>query len=137
MDELIYYPGFEIEDADWAKFALLYLGKLHPIIPESADFHSSVSFWRLRHETDLIHPHRPEYAEGERATWDALDQAEKILRHPQRYEPVFKMRDIVQAWKLPANHRGNTRKCSSICTDLASNLATSVSSVSLISSGAI
>ena len=37
MEELIYYPGFEVSNEDWLKFALLYLDKLNPIIPESGE----------------------------------------------------------------------------------------------------
>jgi len=85
------------------KFALLYLDKLRPIIPEAGEFHLSYSFRRLLNETDLIEPHRPGYSEGLSATVDALDQVEKILRHPERYEPVFKTRDIPHVWKLRTN----------------------------------
>ena len=33
MKELLYYPGFEVKDETWLKFALLYLDHISPIIP--------------------------------------------------------------------------------------------------------
>lgn len=33
MKELLYYPGFEIKNETWLKFALLYLDHISPIIP--------------------------------------------------------------------------------------------------------
>jgi hypothetical protein len=35
--ELIYYPGFEVQNPDWLKLALLYIDRLDPIIPVSDD----------------------------------------------------------------------------------------------------
>jgi len=105
MDRLIYYPGFEISDAEWTKFALLYLDTLSPIIPVAGDMYLSESFRKLRDETDLIDVHRPDYDEGYRATLDALDQVEKILMHPERYEPIFKRRELVSTWRRPESHK--------------------------------
>jgi hypothetical protein len=104
-DKLIYYPGFEITDADWAKFALLYLDSLSPIVPFAGDRHLSKSFRKLREETDLIVVHRPNYHDGKRATLDALDQVEKILMHPERYRDIFKRQKLVSAWKRPQSHK--------------------------------
>src|ERR1039457_1576248 len=89
MRQLIYYPGFEVMDVEWLKFALLYLDKLSPIIPYSADIFLSDTHRMLAEETDLISPHRPSYEEGDNATRDAMDKIESILQHPERYERIF------------------------------------------------
>src|SRR6185295_2420058 len=99
MDKLIYYPGFEIADVEWAKFALLYLDTLSPIIPIAGENHLSDTFHRLRDETDLLDVHRPSFREGYPATLDALDQVEKILTNPVRYEPIFGRRNIISDWR--------------------------------------
>ncbi len=44
MTPLVYYPGFEPADENWLKFALLYLERVTPIIPESADIWLSDDF---------------------------------------------------------------------------------------------
>src|SRR5436309_2975293 len=99
--EVIYYPGFEVANRDWLKFALLYLDKLDPIIPFTGDPYLSEQFRRLVSETDLISIHRPDAAEGRSATLDALDSVERVLRNPGRYKPVFGTADITQKWKDP------------------------------------
>jgi hypothetical protein len=103
MQELIYYPGFEVQNLDWLKFSLLYLDKLDPIIPNTGDKYLSPSCRKLMDETDLISVHRPDNNEGHLATLDAIEHIEKVLRNPSRYEQVFGRRDIDQAWKDPKN----------------------------------
>jgi len=89
MNEVIYYPTFEVIDQQWLKFAVLYLDKLKPIIPEAGDRYLSEQFQRIKGETDLIDSHRPEYEEGSSATRDAVEHLEKILKHPDRYADIF------------------------------------------------
>lgn len=60
MQELIYYPGFEVRNVSWLKFALLYIETLRPIIPVSGDKHISNFYSRIINETDLIERFRPE-----------------------------------------------------------------------------
>lgn len=103
MKRLVYYPGFEVSDVNWLKFALLYLDKLEPIIPHSCDDSLSTLFSRLSNETDLIQVHRPKYTEGEKATYDALDVIEKILEHPERFTEMRSIFRLSQ-WKNPLSH---------------------------------
>jgi hypothetical protein len=104
MKEMIYYPGFEVEDEAWLKFALLYLDKLNPIIPYSGDIYLSDTHRMVADGTDLISPHRPDYEEGDNATRDALEKIESILEHPERYERIFgSPATFVNRWR----HRGN------------------------------
>ncbi|MBA7546428.1 hypothetical protein ES705_38819 [subsurface metagenome] len=103
MEEVIYYPGFEVQSEEWLKFALLYIDHLKPIIPESGDRYLSHLSKRLREETDLIAPHRPEYTEGCSATLDAITLVERMLRSPRRYRDTLGEGDFVAAWKTPEN----------------------------------
>jgi hypothetical protein len=104
MERLIYYPGFEVQEPDWLKFALLYMDKLCPIIPQTGDRELSNLYHQLLSETDLIDIHRPQYGEGTRATLDAIEAVEKILQHPMRYFPVFRNTDVVSKWKDTESH---------------------------------
>lgn len=64
MKEMIYYPGFEIMDENWLKFALLYFDVLHPIMPDSLDQKEmclSKKFQIVMDETDLIDRYSPSY----------------------------------------------------------------------------
>ncbi len=101
MNELIYYPGFEVTQIDWLKFALLYIDKLCPIIPMAGDSHLSDVSKRIIADTDLINIHRPDMDEGSKATLDALEYVDKILRTPQRYSAFFGQDDILGTWRQP------------------------------------
>lgn len=103
MQELIYYPGFEVRNPDWLKFALLYLDKLDPIIPHSGNAYLTAQYRKLMDEADLISSHRPSSSEGATATLDALDHIEKILKYPARYKSIFQNLNIVEVWKRPEN----------------------------------
>jgi len=98
MDELIYYPGFEVKQMDWLKFALLYIDKLCPIIPMSGDSRLSNLSKHIINDTDLISIHRPDTEEGSKATLDALEYVDKILRTPQRYSAFFGQ-DFLETWR--------------------------------------
>jgi hypothetical protein len=98
MKELIYYPTFEVHKLNWLKFALLYLKKINPIIPEIGDFFLSDIHKKVFNETDLIQIHRPEKIEGINATFDAIDQIEKVLQNPNTYESFFKA-NFIKNWK--------------------------------------
>jgi hypothetical protein len=105
MQELIYYPAFEVQDANWLKFALLYIDRLSPIIPESGDQYLTGITRQITQETDLIRAHRPEHREGEAASLDAIDLIDKILKHPRRYSGLFGSKDFLDRWREPTHHR--------------------------------
>ncbi len=105
MRELIYYPSFEVRNREWLKFALLYIEKLDPIIPESGDIHLSDEYRMVVNDTDLIQKHRPDYEEGERATLDAIDQIERVLRHPNAFIGVFSDNNFIEKWKNPKEQK--------------------------------
>jgi len=103
MKELIYYPGFQVRNNDWLKFALLYIDKLRPIIPESGDLFIDDDYRKLLNETDLLNSYRPQYEEGLSATLSTIDILEKILRHPTDFIPLFRKYNFIEKWKNPLN----------------------------------
>ena len=92
MNDLIYYPGFEIADQRCLKFALLYLDRIRPIIPDRVTYGSeyiSDSFRRVMNETNLIDPYSPNYHEGRIASIQACEEIERVLTFPDRYAECF------------------------------------------------
>jgi hypothetical protein len=84
---MIYYPGFEIKDEKWLKFALLYLDKVQPIIPESGLSFLSKKAKIIMNETDLIEPYIIGGSEGMWASQRATNQFDEYLKNPERYIP--------------------------------------------------
>ena len=101
MEQAIYYPGFEVKNHDWLKFALLYIDTLNPIIPPAGDKYVSDTYRKLTDDAGLIVPHRPDYREGEAATLDAIEVVERILGTPRLYSGPFRTSDVTQLWKNP------------------------------------
>lgn len=99
MEELIYYPAFEPKSIDWLKFALLYIDRLDPIVPASGDKYLSELYWKVTEETDLLRSHRPTEGEGLRASRDAVDIGEGILKAPEDYHEVFVDTNFVDRWR--------------------------------------
>jgi hypothetical protein len=103
MKELIYYPGFQVRNTDWLKFALLYIDQLRPIIPESGDHYVDDFYRKITNEADLLNTYRPQYKEGLSATIAAIDIIEKILKHPTDFVPFFRTNNFLEKWKNPIN----------------------------------
>jgi len=103
-NQLVYYPGFEPANLNWLKFALLYFDTVRPIIPHSADPYLSDDFRYVQDSTDLVEALRPEYDEGCNATADALDQIERVMKNPDRFEHIFNHRNIAADWQLTHRH---------------------------------
>ena len=92
MNEMIYYPSFEIHDTNWLKFALLYFDRLMPIIPYTIrpeKYYLSTTALKVMDESDLIRPYRPDYEEGMCASVIACEEFENYLRKPERYSSFF------------------------------------------------
>lgn len=107
MKDMIYYPGFEVRDETWLKFALLYFDCLRPIIPTTIaperDYISD-SFCKIMDETDLIRPYRPDYKEGWSASRIACKEFEDYLRHPYncyRYFGEPHANRLIDKWQNP------------------------------------
>ncbi len=113
MRSMIYYPGFEVHDEEWLKFALLYFEELRPIIPymcASNEEYLSPTAIQIMDQTNLIRPYRPEYEEGCCASVLACDEFDKFLRNPERYGAMFnKYRTTapIERWKDPKFHTCN------------------------------
>jgi len=108
LKDLIFYPGFEFTDNTWVKFALLYIDKLNPIIPDSGESHLSDSFRRILNETDLIHFHRPTFNEGNEASLEAMTIMERIIQRPNNYIHPFwnknyRTINYVEKWRESQN----------------------------------
>lgn len=107
MKDMIFYPGFEVKDETWLKFALLYLDCIRPIIPYTIapkEEYISETFLRIMDETDLVHPYRPDFNEGMCASKLACTEFERYLQHPERYARFFGQpyaSKLVEKWKLP------------------------------------
>ena len=107
MKDMIYYPGFEVKDETWLKFALLYLDRIRPIIPYTIapeERYISETFLRIMGETDLVHPYRPDIAEGICASELACIEFERYLQHPENYARFFGQpyaSKLIDKWKLP------------------------------------
>jgi len=99
MEKAIYYPGFEVQDVNWLKFALLYIDRLNPIIPRAGDKYRTELYDKLYNETDLIDPHRPDMREGQAATLDATELVSNILRNPKVYSATLSTTNVSELWK--------------------------------------
>jgi len=108
MLDMIYYPGFEVRDENWLKFALLYIDKIRPIIPYGADRYLSSSFRDIIEKTNLVSPHIPKYEEGISASILAVEQFERYLSHPEIYVTTFGFskrygHDLSEKWRNKEN----------------------------------
>lgn len=104
MRTVLYYPGFEVADEAWLKFALLYLDKLRPIVPYAGDQYFSERFRSVIDSTDLVEPFRPAYGVAARGTLDAIETCERILARPDDFRGIFKYDNVVEAWRHVPNH---------------------------------
>lgn len=107
MKSMIYYPGFEVKDETWLKFALLYFEELRPIIPYmwvKEDQYLSQTAIEVMNGTKLIRPYNPDYEEGNVASIIACEEFERYLKHPERYLSFFsssKSSDLINNWRNP------------------------------------
>lgn len=99
MNKLIFYPTFEVLDGAWLKFALLYLGKLCPIIPMRARNELSKEFLEIENETDLIQPLPIDKSEGSIASNEAINQLIAIFNNPKIYSGIFGNSFYLDKWR--------------------------------------
>ena len=104
MQELIYYPNFEIYDEEWLKFSLLYFHTLRPIIPYKNESDLSDQFQLIKQETNLIKPFRPDgYLDNMPASKDAAEIVQEIINDPYPYSEAFNTINVIREWKNPEN----------------------------------
>lgn len=105
MKELLYYPGFEIKNEKWLKFALLYLDHIHPIIPymwKDEKEYLNKRFLKIKTESDLISVERPEQIDTQIASHKAICELKEELRF-QATKHGYKQAgaDEFQRWRMP------------------------------------
>lgn len=98
MKDLIYYPAFEPEDLNWIKYALIYIDKFSPIIPDSGMSELSDLFWNLKDNTDLVVKYTPKWQHGDIASTKAIKEIEFIQRHPEQYRDKLNNVNVLRAW---------------------------------------
>lgn len=109
MKELLYYPGFEIKDKQWLKFALLYLDHISPIIPRMCvpeEEYLSREFLQVKNGSDLICIKEPSYRDTCYASDMAIRQMGQyldVLYYDCDRGPGKKAKDL-RYWQRPENH---------------------------------
>lgn len=104
MNEILYYPGFQINNEEWLKFALLYLKDVNTIVPPEADSFLSGTHRFLLNETDLLNSYRPTYDEIRKSTEDAIWAISRKLVNPVKIFDVLGELNIIDFWRQPQNH---------------------------------
>ncbi|MFP9126791.1 hypothetical protein [Niallia sp. BSM11] len=104
MKDIIYYPGFQINDEEWLKFALLYLNDVNTIVPPEADDYLSGIHRFLLNETDLLASYRPTYEEISKSTEDAIWAITRELENPVKMLGILGEINILDFWRQPQNH---------------------------------
>ncbi|MBA7542659.1 hypothetical protein ES705_34983 [subsurface metagenome] len=98
MKDLIYYPTFEPRDLNWIKYALIYIDKFSPIIPDSGMTELSDLYWKLSDDTDLVKSFTPKWQHGAIASTKAIREIEFIQRHPEQFRDIFNNVNLIRAW---------------------------------------
>lgn len=86
MKHVVYYPGIEVKNQNWLKFALLFFDKVDTIVPEEGNRLISDLYKQIEDETGFLKRYKPEYKEDVKASLDSIDQFERILRTPERFD---------------------------------------------------
>ncbi|EOP29443.1 MULTISPECIES: hypothetical protein [Bacillus] len=103
MKKILYYPGFEVQDETWLKFALLYLSKINTIVPNEAEPFLSRGYNLIYKETNLLDKYPPEYSETDRTTHKVIEIVSTYLKDPlKHYESLGKI-NIVNFWRQKEN----------------------------------
>lgn len=88
MQNLLYYPNFEIQDMNFLKFALIYIDRIHPIIPTCAMDSLSNEMKDIMKYTDLMEQLQPSYSCGKLASEAVMEFLEKNIRY-DKYDYSF------------------------------------------------
>lgn len=101
MKKYLYYPNLEPPNTQWLKFAILYLDKFESIVPYNRQHLISDDYRRLTNETDLVDLYSPDHLQGERATINAIREAERILSNTYSLSGLFKRINLKRDWQNP------------------------------------
>ncbi|MCO4172889.1 hypothetical protein K8D10_14075 [Aeromonas veronii] len=103
MKTYIYYPGMEVRDELWLKFALLYLERLAFIFTVSEKSGLTTLQQTLEQETDLL-AKRPDAAFFAAITPQLESQLSGLLAPDFVRHKVFGNKELVTRWRQGANH---------------------------------
>lgn len=98
MKNLIYYPTFEPRDLNWIKYALIYIDKFSPIIPDSGMTELSDLYWRINDKTKLIESLTPKWQHGDSASTKAIREIDFIQRYPEQFRDKLNNVNVIRAW---------------------------------------
>ncbi|ANU24195.1 hypothetical protein [Planococcus donghaensis] len=96
MKKFLYYPGFEIEDDEWLKFALLYMENVNTIVPEYASIKERSDTKIIKKYTDLLDVYHPKYDEGKQSSIEVMEIIDRFFTS-KIYTSEKKMLDT---WEL-------------------------------------
>ncbi|MFM5667337.1 hypothetical protein ACET7G_02875 [Aeromonas hydrophila] len=103
MKTYIYYPGMEVRDELWLKFALLYLERLAFVFTVSEKSGLTALLQTLEQETDLL-AERPDAAFFATITPQLESQLSSLLAPDFVRHKVFGNKELIGRWRQPANH---------------------------------
>lgn len=103
MKTYIYYPGMEVRDELWLKFALLYLERLAFVFTVSEKSGLTTLLQTLEQETDLL-AERPDAAFFAAITPQIESQIAGLVAPDFVRHKVFGNKELIGRWRQPANH---------------------------------
>ncbi|HHQ4527818.1 TPA: hypothetical protein ACSP1Y_001576 [Aeromonas hydrophila] len=103
MKTYIYYPGMEVRDELWLKFALLYLERLAFVFTVSEKSGLTALLQTLEQETDLL-AERPDAAFFAAITPQIESQIAGLVAPDFVRHKVFGNKELIGRWRTPANH---------------------------------
>ncbi|MCX9112033.1 hypothetical protein OKS80_03855 [Aeromonas veronii] len=103
MKTYIYYPGMEVRDELWLKFALLYLERLAFVFTVSEKSGLTALLDTLQQQTDLL-AERPDAAFFAAITPQLESQLSGLLAPDFVRHKVFGNKELVTRWRQGANH---------------------------------
>ncbi|MEM0549885.1 MULTISPECIES: hypothetical protein [Aeromonas] len=103
MKTYIYYPGMEVRDELWLKFALLYLERLAFVFTVSEKSGLTALQQTLEQETDLL-AERPDATFFATITPQLESQLSGLLAPDFVRHKVFGNKELVTRWRQGANH---------------------------------
>ncbi|MFQ2081886.1 hypothetical protein ACK331_14105 [Aeromonas veronii] len=103
MKTYIYYPGMEVRDELWLKFALLYLERLAFVFTVSEKSGLTALLDTLQQQTDLL-AERPDAAFFAAITPQLENQISGLVAPDFVRHKVFGNKELVTRWRQGANH---------------------------------
>ncbi len=99
MKKFLYYPNFEPPNNTWLKFSLLYLDNFESIIPYNRQHLITDEYREIHDKTDLVDFFSPEYQHGETASFNAINEAKRMLRQTYESSFLFNRINIARDWR--------------------------------------